>query len=182
MRVKRVYKKPDIYAPVGLHLAELKDIRYARKPDGNIIYDQSGVHPIVKLKIGLDTSAGKEDIIFNVGTTPNVEWIWKNLRGALKIKSDEKKNVLEAIGEKFYVIVAGKAKLDATGVVLDDKGQVTYSSKELRMKFFQYNENGFKPILEGDPERRDGIPAGDFLLNEVDIKEYLKLNTPSDEF
>lgn len=181
MRPKYNPRPKEMSVSIGLHLASIGAINFARKDDGNVI--MATVAGVEYPSIEITFRVGQDKIKHVFSTTPTTQWIWDNLSRALVIDNTggESISAAEAKGKMLFILVAGKAELDGTGRVKKNPDGTVYFDKQLRMKFWPFIEGAFKPALTGDPENNGGIPSGDFLLNDgLDLKQLLAIESRID--
>lgn len=173
MRPRISKPRQEIPLSVGLHLATIWAVNYARKSTGEIITDKTGDNPAIEITFRVNNVGFKETF----HTTPASQWIWDNLSNALQV--DNKKEQLEASqykGRQLWIIIAGKVSVEGNDLRREPDGSI-YMEKVLRMKFYQYIPGSFTPAILGDPEKNNGIPSGEFLINQdIDLRQFVDEN------
>ena len=168
----KVKLQPDIPIPVGLHKAVIGPINFARKSNGQLIMRtvEGGSYPVIEITFIVE----KESFQQQFSTDPKSQWIWDNLSKALKIDNKTSSiSAAEAKGKPLYIVIAADMIFNEHGNLIKDGKGFFRHRKKLRLKFYEYSDI-MAPQLEGDPKHNNGIPSGQFLINEdLDIADMM---------
>lgn len=181
MRPKgRISPVQSIPLAPGLYPATIWTVNFARESNGNIIMDKTGQYPGIEITFNVLGTKFKETF----HTTPQSQWIWDSISKALRIdNTKESISASAAKGKMLWIMIAGKVYMKDDGDLERNSDGTVKMDSILRMKFYEYIENSFKPAISGDPENNGGFPSGEFLMirvgdvtmnNTIDLRDFVK--------
>jgi len=137
----------------GVHLAFIDNIKLLKNRDGSptLTSQNEGLITITYC----DKNGNKIDRTYVIGSERQ-----KMFDKAMKdagIETGEGASVKSAIGKRIWIAVREEIEDSESGQQIGEKVYYVF-------KTFPYLEGFIKPSIIGDPEKNDGIPAGDFVL------------------
>ncbi|HRV29071.1 MAG TPA: hypothetical protein P5522_09825 [Spirochaetia bacterium] len=180
MKAKWTKPRQDHRLPVGVHLASIVSVNYARNTKGELIMQEE--HPVIEITF---LSSG-EKVVERISTHPKSQWIWDSLSKALMIDNRNSSiSASEAKGRLLYIIIAAEVEMDENERLKTNPDGTLFYNRKMKMEFYPYFEGGFAPIFNGHPDKNNGIPSGKFLINKgIEVKQVFKeqVQTSEDDF
>lgn len=161
----------EIKLALGLHFVTIRDIKWARKPNGEQIVDEETGEQTIDVEF---VTEDKQVVFERFPMVDKLMWILEELRKATKtyVKGVQT-DATDLIGKRLWIIVCGEVSFDENGKLeRNTDGSISYKKSLLR-KYFP-DVRGIRPAIFGDPEKNNGIPGGIFLKPDgLDLNEYL---------
>jgi len=157
----KVYGKSRPRLEAGVHLVSIADLKYARDKHGNLRGTKNG-------ELGLEIifkNKENHSISGIFWLSDEASWLITNLCKAIGIPYEGNGQISanNILRKKLFITVANEYLIENGNRKKDTIGNDIYYPK-LMTKFYPVVDPKIKPIIEGDPERNNGIASGEFVI------------------
>lgn len=137
----------------GIHLAFIDNIRLLKNRDGTPTLTGQN-EGLITVTFG-NKDGNKIDRTYIIGSER--QKMFDKLMKDAGIETGEGASVKSAIGKRVWIAVREESEYSETGEKIGETSYYVF-------KTFPFIEGFVKPSMIGDPEKNNGIPAGDFVL------------------
>lgn len=155
--------------PCGIHLATITDMKMARDSNHGLISTKDG-----EMAIDIHfTNKENKTAVQRFWLTDKARWMLDSLCKAIHVNIEGRQaSKEEVVGKQLWIMMGAEYKFEGGDLIRLPNGTPEAFTR-LVPKFFPVVTEGIKPVLQGDPDRNDGIPGGDFLLNaDLDLEAW----------